>query len=89
MAQTHPHASLGHGIAVVQEAFIYGVNTRKIERLARAMDIENISASQVSDFNKYLVACSEDGAGERSYIREGKVQGSLDRLHEPVAQAAD
>jgi putative transposase len=32
-------------IAVVQEAFINGVSTRKIERLARAMGIENISAS--------------------------------------------
>jgi transposase-like protein len=32
-------------IAVVQEAFINGVSTRKIKRLARAMGIENISAS--------------------------------------------
>jgi putative transposase len=43
-------------IAVVQEAFINGVSTRKIERLARAMGIENISASQVSEFNKELDA---------------------------------
>jgi len=43
-------------IAVVQEAFINGVSTRKIERLARAMGIENISASQVSEFNKDLDA---------------------------------
>jgi len=41
-------------IAVVQEAFINGVSTRKIERLAHAMGIENISASQVSEFNKEL-----------------------------------
>ena len=41
-------------IAVVQEAFINGVSTRKIERLAHAMDIENISASQVSEFNREL-----------------------------------
>jgi transposase-like protein len=41
-------------IAVVQEAFVNGVSTRKIERLARAMGIENISASQVSEFNKEL-----------------------------------
>jgi putative transposase len=41
-------------IAVVQEAFVNGVPTRKIERLARAMGIENISASQVSEFNKEL-----------------------------------
>jgi len=43
-------------IAVVQEAFINGVSTRKIERLAHAMGIENISASQVSEFNKELDA---------------------------------
>jgi len=41
-------------IAVVQEAFVNGVSTRKIERLAHAMGIENISASQVSEFNKEL-----------------------------------
>jgi hypothetical protein len=41
-------------IAVVQEAFINGVSTRKIERLGRAMGIENISADQVSEFNKEL-----------------------------------
>jgi len=41
-------------IAVVQEAFINGVSTRKIEHLAHAMGIENISASQVSEFNKEL-----------------------------------
>jgi len=43
-------------IAVVQEAFINGVSTRKVERLAHAMGIENISASQVSEFNKELDA---------------------------------
>jgi len=43
-------------IAVVQEAFINGVSTRKIERLAQAMGIENISAGQVSEFNKELDA---------------------------------
>ncbi len=43
-------------IAVVQEAFINGVSTRKIECLAHAMGIENISASQVSEFNKDLDA---------------------------------
>jgi putative transposase len=43
-------------ITVVQEAFINGVSTRKIERLAQAMGIENISAGQVSKFNKELDA---------------------------------
>ncbi|HVP49727.1 MAG TPA: transposase [Candidatus Bathyarchaeia archaeon] len=40
--------------AVVQEAFINGVSTRKIERLAQAMGIENISASQVSGSTRSL-----------------------------------
>ena len=50
-------------IAVVQEAFINGVSTRKIERLAQAMGIENISASQVSEFNKELAAQVADFQG--------------------------
>lgn len=41
-------------IQVVQEAFINGVSTRKIERLAKELGIESISASQVSQFNKEL-----------------------------------
>lgn len=41
-------------IQVVQEAFINGVSTRKIEKLAQSLGIENISASQVSEINKGL-----------------------------------
>jgi putative transposase len=41
-------------ISLVQEAFINGVSTRKIERLAQSLGIENISASQVSEINKGL-----------------------------------
>jgi putative transposase len=41
-------------IALIQEAFINGVSTRKIERLARSLGIENISAAQVSEINKGL-----------------------------------
>ena len=40
--------------SLVQEAFINGVSTRKIERLAQALGVENISASQVSEINKGL-----------------------------------
>ena len=50
-------------IAVVQEALVNGVSSRKIERLARAMDIENISASQVLDFNKEVDAQVADFHG--------------------------
>ena len=41
-------------IQVIQEAFINGVSTRKIERLAQSLGIEKISASQVSRMTQYL-----------------------------------
>jgi putative transposase len=41
-------------MTLVQEAFINGVSTRRIERLAKAIGIENISASQVSEITKGL-----------------------------------
>ncbi len=41
-------------IAMIQEAYVNGVSTRKIERLAKELGIENISASQVSQINKGL-----------------------------------
>ncbi len=41
-------------ISMVQEAYVNGVSTRKIERVAKELGIENISASQVSQINKGL-----------------------------------
>ena len=41
-------------IEVVQEAYINGVSTRKIEQLAKRLGVESLSASQVSDINKGL-----------------------------------
>ena len=41
-------------IQVVQEAFINGVSTRKMERLARSLGIEGISPGQVSSMTKEL-----------------------------------
>jgi len=41
-------------ISIIQEAYINGVSTRKIERVAKEMGIEGISASQVSSINKGL-----------------------------------
>lgn len=41
-------------IQVVQEAFISGVSTRKMERLAKSLGIENLSRSQVSNMAKEL-----------------------------------
>jgi len=41
-------------ISMVKEAYVNGVSTRKIERLAKQIGIENMSASQVSQINKGL-----------------------------------
>ena len=39
-------------IQVVQEAFVQGVSTRKMEKLAKSLGIESISRSQVSEITK-------------------------------------
>ena len=41
-------------VEVVQEAYVNGVSTRKIEALAKRLGVETLSASQVSDINKGL-----------------------------------
>jgi transposase-like protein len=41
-------------VEVVQEAFVQGVSTRKIEKLAKRLGIENLSRSQVSVMTKGL-----------------------------------
>jgi transposase-like protein len=41
-------------MSMIKEAYVNGVSTRKIERLAKKLGIENISASQVSQINKGL-----------------------------------
>ena len=41
-------------ISLIKEAYVNGVSTRKIERLAKTLGIENISASQVSEITKEL-----------------------------------
>ena len=41
-------------VEVVQEAFVQGVSTRKIEKLAKRLGIENLSRGQVSDMTKGL-----------------------------------
>ena len=41
-------------LSLVQEAFVNGVSTRKIERLAKSLGIGGISASQVSEITKGL-----------------------------------
>lgn len=41
-------------IQVIREAFVQGVSTRKMEKLARSLGIENLSRSQVSEMTKGL-----------------------------------
>jgi putative transposase len=41
-------------VSLVQEAYISGVSTRKIQKLADAMGIKSLSKSQVSELNKKL-----------------------------------
>ncbi len=41
-------------VQVVQEAFVQGVSTRKMEKLAHSLGIENLSRSQVSEITKGL-----------------------------------
>ena len=41
-------------IQVVQEAFVQGVSTRKVDKLAKSLGIENLSRSQVSEMTKGL-----------------------------------
>ena len=41
-------------IQVVQEAFVQGVSTRKMEKLAKSLGIESLSRSQVSEMTKGL-----------------------------------
>ncbi|PKL25664.1 MAG: IS256 family transposase [Spirochaetae bacterium HGW-Spirochaetae-2] len=45
---------------IIQEAWVCGISTRKIERLAKSMGIEQISASQVSSVNKELDAMVDE-----------------------------
>ena len=41
-------------IQVIQEAFVQGVSTRKMEKLAKSLGIESLSRSQVSEMTKGL-----------------------------------
>jgi putative transposase len=59
----------------------------EIRRRSRAVGVFPSVESYVRLTICYLVEYEEDWAGERSYIREDKILGSLDRLYELVAQA--
>jgi transposase-like protein len=47
-------------VLVVQEAFVNGVSTRKMEKLAKSLGIEGISRSQVSEMTKGLNEQAEE-----------------------------
>lgn len=55
---------------VIQEAYINGVSTRKIEKLAKSLGIDSISRSQVSEITKELndqVAAFRNRPLEKTY----------------------
>jgi putative transposase len=64
-------------VQVVQEACINGVSTRKIERLAKKLGIENISRSQVSEMTRGL---NEQVDAFRNRSLEGKNIRSCGRM---------
>lgn len=69
-------------ISLIQEAFINGVSTRKIERLAKSLGIEGISASEVSEITKGL-----DGRVEEFRTRQLKAEYPfiwVDAIYEKV-----
>ncbi|MGI6235287.1 MAG: transposase, partial [Christensenellales bacterium] len=47
-------------VQVVQEAFVNGVSTRKMEKLAKSLGIEGISRSQVSEMTQGLNEQAEE-----------------------------
>ena len=47
-------------VQVVQEAFVNGVSTRKMDKLAKSLGIEGISRSQVSEMTKGLNEQAEE-----------------------------
>ena len=55
-------------IQVIQETYVLGVSTRKIEKLAKTLGIEHISRSQVSEMSKGL---NEQTEAFRSRSLEG------------------
>lgn len=52
-------------IEVIQETWKNGISTRKIDRVAKSLGIENISASQVSEINKGLDEMVEEFRNRR------------------------
>ncbi len=70
-------------IQVIQETYVQGVSTRKIEKLARKLGIEHLSHSQVSEMTQGL---KEQAEAFRNRSLEGEVYPVLwvDALYEKV-----
>ena len=70
-------------IQVIQEAYIQGVSTRKIEKLAKKLGIENLSRSQVSEMTQGLNEQAE-AFRTRSLAGEDSPVLWVDALYEKV-----
>ena len=70
-------------IQVVQEAFVQGVSTRKMDKLAKSLGIENLSRSQVSEMTKGLNG-QVQSFRERSLAGEAYPVLWVDALYEKV-----
>jgi len=70
-------------IQVVQEAFVQGVSTRKMDKLAKSLGIENLSRSQVSEMTKGLNE-QVQSFRERSLTDEAYPVLWVDALYEKV-----
>lgn len=70
-------------IQVIQEAYIHGVSTRKIEKAAKKLGIENLSRSQVSEMTKGLNEQAE-AFRNRSLMGETYPVLWVDALYEKV-----
>lgn len=71
-------------MSMIREAFVNGVSTRKIEKLAKSLGIENISAGQVSEINKGL---DEQVAAFRNRKLDGQYPFIwVDALYEKVRE---
>lgn len=70
-------------IQVVQEAFVQGVSTRKMDKVAKSLGIENLSRSQVGEMSKGL---NEQALSFRERPLAGKAYPVLwvDALYEKV-----
>lgn len=70
-------------IQVVQEAFVQGVSTRKMDKLAKSLGINNLSRSQVRDMikglNEQVQSFRERPLGGKFYLVLG-----VDALYEKV-----